>query len=743
MVRMAAKVLKPPRSGLSWIVMLFLLLFASLYLLSAVTQSSEQFGRLYFLLLAINVLGLVVLMVLIGANLWRLVRQYRQGLVGSRLTLRLVITFVILAVVPVSLVFYFSLGFLHRGIDSWFNVRIEEALEDALELSRTSLDARMRELLNQTQFIADELTEVSDGNAALTLNDLRSRSGLEELTLIAQSGRIIASSSTSADPTSLVPNRPNEVIISQLRQGRNYVGLDPIADAGLHVRVVVNVPTNDPTAEARMLQSLMPIAVRQSLLADSVQSAFAKYKELAYLRTPLKYSFTLTLSLALALSLLGAVWAAFFSSRQLVAPIRDLAEGTRAVAAGDYDKKLPIAANDELGFLVQSFNDMTHRIALARDDAKKSQRQAEGQRTYLETLLGRLSSGVLALDKHRTLRMANAAAGQVLGADLSKRIGDSLEQIALNYPHLHPFVETLRCHLSDKNQEWREEIILSGAAGQQILQCRGTLLPGVDGKRADHLIVFDDVTTLVQAQRNAAWGEVARRLAHEFKNPLTPIQLSAERLRHKYLKTMNAEDAEVLDRSTHTIVQQVELMKDMVNAFADYARNPPMRPRLLDLNQLINEVLDLYRAGETAGKFQVDLGPKLPYIEADPGRLRQLLHNLIKNSLEAMAGRRGARVTITSRCLVDNDSQVVTLCVQDRGGGIPAEILSRIFEPYATTKPKGTGLGLAIVKRIVEEHGGSLLAENPSDGGARVLVRLPVSLPHTGTGGIVTQLGTA
>ncbi|HLA75436.1 MAG TPA: HAMP domain-containing protein, partial [Gammaproteobacteria bacterium] len=675
---MALTVLKPRRPGLILVITLFVLLFAALYLMSAVTQNSQRFGELYSLLLAINALGLVTLLVLIGINLLRLIKQYRMGLAGSRLTLRLMIIFVILSVAPVSVVFYFSLGFLHRGIDSWFDVRIDKALEDALDLSRTALDARMREMLNQATLFADDLADASDNEAASLLNELRSRSGIDELTLLTQKGRIIASS--SADRTNFVPHIPNEAILLQLRQNRSYAGLDPIRDAGLHVRVVVNVPNIDATTEARLLQALSPVAVRQSNLAASVQSAFEQYKKLAYLRKPLKYSFTLTLSLVLALSLLSAVWAAFFSARRLVAPIRDLAEGTRAVAAGDYDKRLPVTTHDELGFLAWSFNDMTQKIALARDEAKSSQQQAEAQRAYLEALLERLSSGVLTLDAQHTLRTANAAAGHVLGVDLAQRIGTPLEQLGGGYPHLALFVETLRAHLSESTQEWREEIVLSGTGGRQILLCRGTLLTrGEDTQQADHLIVFDDVTTLVQAQRDAAWGEVARRLAHEFKNPLTPIQLSAERLRHKYLKTMNEQDAEVLDRSTHTIVQQVEVMKDMVNAFAEYARNPQMRPRLLNLNQLINEVLDLYRGEKAGAQFSVQLDPEVPNIEADPGRLRQLLHNLIKNALEAMGSKRGARVTISTRCVGEPDCPFVELRVQDRGPGIPEEILSQLF----------------------------------------------------------------
>lgn len=743
---MALATLKHPRFGLAPMAALLALLLGSLYLMSNVTQSSEQFSRLYLPLLALNSAALVALSALIVVNLARLVRQYRQGVIGSRLTLRMMILFVTLAVAPVSVVFYFSLSFLHRSIDSWFDVRIERALDDAMELSRVSLDARLSELLNQTARLAAELEGTPDGAALSVLNDLRARSNAGELTLFTKKGRIIASS--SIEFSSIVPDTPSEAILLQLDKGQNYVGLDPIRDAGLYVRVVVSAPPAAAGEERRALQALFPVAVRQSELASSVQAQFTQYKRLAYLRQPLKYTFTVTLSLVLALSLLSAVWAAFFSTRRLVAPIRDLAEGTRAVAAGDYTLRLPLQSKDELGFLVVSFNDMTQKIARARDALNLSQQHAEGQRAYLQALLQHLSSGVLTLDHRQRLRTANAAAGELLGATLDDKVGAPLSEIAQRHPHLNAFIETLHRHLATPALEWREEVILEGPGARKILLCRGTSLPATESE-GDYLIVFDDVTALIQAQRDAAWGEVARRLAHEFKNPLTPIQLSAERLRHKYLKTLDAKDGELLDRLTHTIVQQVEVMKDMVNAFADYARNPPLQTRPLDLNRLINEVLDLYRgqaSGDAQGRvrakgsasvaggttrhpwlgataqFQTRLEAGLPPVEADAGRLRQLLHNLIKNALEATPDSR-ARITLSTHSLPG----FVELSVRDHGPGIPREIMAQLFEPYVTTKPKGTGLGLAIVKKIVEEHGGSLSAENPQDGGARIVLRLPVS----------------
>jgi len=713
-------------TGVVPVAALFILLLVSLYLMSAATQNSKEFGRLYFGLLLINILGLVTLVTLIAINLARLVRQYRHQVTGSRLTVRLVIMFVLLALAPVSVVYYFSIEFIQRGIDSWFDVRLEKTLSDALELSRTSLDARKLDLLKQTEQLAKEVALVSNEQSAALLNDLRSRIDAYELTLVNGNSHIISSS--SADPAVIVPNIPGETIMRQLKQGLSYVAIEPVRRNALYVRVVVVIPATDPLVELRILQSLYPVSDRINILAESVQSGYERYNELTILREPLKFSFTLTLSLVLLLSLLTAVLAAFFSARRFVAPIRVLAIGTRAVAAGDYGKRLPLHSGDELGYLVQSFNDMTQKIAQARDEAYRSQQQAEGERAYLRAVLGRLSSGVLTLDKRCIVRTANAVARQILGIDLKGSIGNPLEHISNNHPYLAHLVNAIKGHLASGRQEWREEIVIFGGNGRQVLMCGGAALPGAGGRQAGYVIVLDDVTELVQAQRDAAWGEVARRLAHEIKNPLTPIQLSAERMRHKYLGMMDARDAEILDRSTHTIVEQVEVLKEMVKAFSEYAHSPQLRLVPVDINTLISEVLDLYRGDDTAIKFATDFEPGLPEIEVDSGRLRQLLHNLVKNAIEVAALESECHITVTTRSIQDSGLKMIELRVEDNGPGIPEEMLSHLFEPYVTTKPKGTGLGLAIVKKIVEEHGGVVWAENRPAGGASIIVRLPMAL---------------
>jgi nitrogen fixation/metabolism regulation signal transduction histidine kinase len=724
MVHMVPAALRRLLNGFFPILVLFLLLLVSLYLMSAATENSEQFGRLYFSLLLINVLGLVALLALIGTNLSRMIRQYRRGATGSRLTVRLMVIFVVLALVPVTVVYYFSLRFIQRGIDTWYDVRVEQAFDDALELSRLSLDDRKRDYLRKAQQLSEEFSLENDAQATLIIDQLRDQSGAVELTLLSPSGHIIAAS--SINPLAVLPHLPDEGAMRQARHGNPYIGIDPVPDIGLQVRVVITVPSAETLAGPRVLQGLFPVSDAINTLAGRVFSSYTKFKQLSYLRGPLKFSFTVTLSLVLLLSLLTAVWAAFFSARRLVAPIRVLAIGTRAVASGDYSRQLPMHSHDELGFLVRSFNDMTRRIAHARDEAEHSKQQAEGERAYLRAVLGRLSSGVLTLDNRNILRTANAAAGHIFGVDFKDYLGKPLMQVSHNYAILNQFVNAIRPNLQGGRREWREEVVLFGASGRQVLACGGALLPGVSERGAGSVIVCEDVTTLVQAQRDAAWGEVARRLAHEIKNPLTPIRLSAERLRHKYLKTMAPADAEVLDRATHTIVQQVELMEEMVKAFSDYARSPQLKLRVLDLNTIVSEVLDLYRGEAARVHFHTMLANNLPRLELDSGRMRQLLHNLIKNSLEASAVTQECHIEVHTACVSEAGRDMVEMRLNDNGPGIPRDMLGRFFEPYVTTKPKGTGLGLAIVKKIVEEHGGVVWAENPPDGGAAIVVRLPI-----------------
>ena len=715
---MAVAAVSRSRLGIWPMLVLFVILLVSLSLMSDATHNSERFGQMYSWLLLLNALGLVVLIGLISTNLFWLVSQYRTRAPGARLTSRLVITFVILAVLPIAVVYYFSLQFLQRGIDSWFDVQIEQALDDALELSRGSLDVRLGDLLRLTEKVASELGDMSPTALPFGLYDLRVRSGAIELTVFGMDGRIVASS--SVEGTDIIPRRPSDQAMLSLTPGRSYVGLDPI-DSELFVRAVVPVTTTRRAAEPLTLQALYPIPERLGRLASNVENQIVRYRKLAYLRKPLKYSYILTLSLVVVLSLLSAVWVAFYSARRMVEPIGVLAEGTRAVAEGDYSKRLPVDSEDELGFLVRSFNDMTRRLAAARDQTRRGQQEVESQRAYLETVLGSLSSGVLSINGAGELRTVNESASQILGIDLSSELGNSLEDIQARHKFLEPLFSLIAKRHAAQQLDWQEQVTLFDNAGRHVLMCRSTALPVSDDLSGGEVIVFDDVTDLIRAQRDAAWGEVARRLAHEIKNPLTPIQLSAERLRHKYLKSMDSDEAEILDRATRTIVQQVDTLKDMVNAFGDYARAPMLQLEPLDLHELIRDIAELYRGSSL--RIQLDLAEPAPMISGDAGRMRQLLHNLFKNALEAVRDKDDGELVVHSKWVLESGDRFIEISFSDNGSGFSDEVLERLFEPYVTTKTRGTGLGLAIVKKIVEEHNGQIRAQNTEQHHASIELR--------------------
>ena len=725
---MAFTAIKRLFSGAKPIIALVVLIFASLAMLSDALHSATNLDQIFTALLVINVLAIILLVGLIIKNLFALLVALKKQVTGSKLTARIVLLFAIMSFVPVSVVYYFSLDFLKRGIDSWFHIKVENALDDSLELSKASLSLRKRELLRQTKQLSREFEAVPDELTPLSINDIRIDLDASELTLFNSQGSIIASS--SSESIRLLPTQLDQTIQTYLNQDNDYVDIEPIADGEQYaVRVAIKIPSADPVGAPRILMGTFNIAERINTLANSVQESFTTYRERVYFREELKISFVFTLSLVLLLSLLMAIWVAFFFARRLVQPISDLVEGTQAVADGNYKTKLPMPGKDELGFLVKSFNQMTQKIAMVTDEANRSQQQLLEQHAYLEVVLTNLSSGVITLDQDRHIHTCNAAASQILGIELEPYEGFSLNKLSHEQPQTLLFIDMILAHLDDDDPEWREEMTFFNATGRQVLLCRGSALPDVNNETgtSGYIIVFDDITNLVQAQRNAAWGEVARRLAHEIKNPLTPIQLSAERLRHKYLKKMPAEDAEVLNRSTHTIVQQVETLKEMVKAFSDYARMPNIELQPTDINNLINEVSELYRNNDMHCRIKLELDSNAPMIEADDGRIRQLLHNLIKNAMEAMHEQSKPALEIQTRCMEKEACKFVELRIQDNGTGIPDELQGELFEPYVTTKPKGSGLGLAIVKKIIEEHGGMIWAENNDAGGATVVIRLPVN----------------
>ena len=702
------------------------LALSALFLLTQTVQKSDDFDRLQDVILGINIAGGVLLIALLVGNLARLLRDYRQNVPGAKLKARMVGMFVGLAVLPLLVVFYFSMQFINRGIDSWFNVQVEEGLENALTLSRAALEMQKRQNLFATQQAAKRLSQVNDRQIIFDLSALRRELGASEMTLYGQNNTVLATSTDSS--TASLPKPLSEEVVLQMQQDRPFVSLESYGAGRVEVRTaVVFRQQGSRSREIRVVQAHYPVTERLGRMINSVEKSYQEYQQLVFFREDLKDLLSLTLAFVLLLSLLAAIYGAFLLSRRLVAPIQDLVAGTRAVAMGDFDTRLPTPTRDEIGFLISSFNDMTQRLATARREASLSQALVEAERTNLEVILARLSTGVLALERDLTIRTANQASSSILGVDLERRSGQSLRTIAEENPLLDQFVDVACVHLDAGETEWREQIVLRGDVGRRVLTCACTALPGDESHAAGYVIVFDDITALLQAQRDAAWGEVARRLAHEIKNPLTPIQLSAERMRRKYLHTMPDEEAQVLDRATHTIVQQVESMKEMVNAFSDYARAPDMDFVLFDIDKLAHEIVDLYRAQESGVEIVLTTDPTMSFIEADMGRVRQMLHNLIRNAVEALEGMDDGRIDVHISAAEIDEVKMIQIKVEDNGHGFSMGSVNQIFDPYVTTKPKGTGLGLAIVKKLVEEHVGSIRASNRKDGGAMISIRLPVN----------------
>jgi len=629
----------------------------------------------------------------------------------------MVLTFATLVILPMTILYFFSIQFIQRSIDSWFDASVEQALEDAMTLSRSTINESKRDRLKQVRLLVDEIQRDTSTLSILTLSELRERSGSEEVSLLTSKGNLIAS--TSEEEGDIVPNIPSIELLLPLQQGRDHVQVDLDDTNNSGIRVLVRLQPENKN-DFLVLQAFYPIRSRQQKMISSVQQAYTEYSELVYLRKPLKDSFSLTLSLVLLLGLLSAIWAAFVFAKRLSSPIRDLAEGTRAVAEGNYHKPIPLLDSGDLGQLVQSFNKMTRQLSKTHHQLQLSHEQSEAQRAYLQVVLSSLTSGVLSLNAKKKIQTVNPETNHILRAEVSKYVGLQLQNISHAEPFLHPLIDAIIHFMDSGAERWHEEIQIQKKSHKCVLVCRGSILPD-----KGYVIVIEDVTTLIRAQRDAAWGEVARRLAHEIKNPLTPIQLSAERISHKYERKMEGKDKDTLQRLTRTIVSQVDNMKEMVKAFSEYARLPELKKSQLRIDKLISEVVSMYQSVQNL-KFQIEINCDKPLIEADPGKIRQILHNLIKNSLEAMGELEEKQIRIRVCKESETISPDLELCISDNGPGINKTLLENIFDPYVTGKSKGSGLGLAIVKKIVEEHGGQVHAENSSSGGAQITILLPL-----------------
>jgi nitrogen fixation/metabolism regulation signal transduction histidine kinase len=685
-----------------------------LFLLASASANTALFAENYPWLLAINGVAAVALVVLVGLQLRRLRRDFRAGVFGSRLKSRLLLMLSLMAVLPGALVYGVSMQFAVKSIDSWFDVRVDAALEGGLNLGRSVLDTLQADLLAKARDVALDL-----GDAVLVspsrLNRLREQAGAQSATLLTLSGQVLASS--SAEMGSVLPSLPAP---GQLRQARSGRGMALTGDAdggGLMVRALVPVAESGFTADPRILQLTLMVPASIVKSAESVEAAHRDYQELQLGRAGLKRIYTLTLTLSLLLALFAAIALAFFLAERLARPLLILAEGTQAVAAGDFTPRATVEASDELGVLTHSFNSMTRQLSEARAQADHHRAETEAAQAYLESVLANLSAGVLAFDLRFRLRAANRGAQAILGDDLA-----GFEQIRLqDWPRHETLAGAILEGFARRGDEWQEQLELARPDSMpQALLVRGTALPAAGG--GGYVVVFDDITKLIAAQRSAAWGEVAQRLAHEIKNPLTPIQLSAERLQIKLADQLTGASRELLDRATQTIVSQVEAMKNMVNDFRDYARTPLPQLAPVELRALLDEVLGLYE--NSRASIAVEPAPTsgpLPPVMADANQLRQVLHNVLTNAQDALAEVDAGKITIATA----RDAGRIRLTVRDNGPGFPPQILSRAFEPYVTTKSKGTGLGLAIVKKIVDDHGGEIRLANEK--GGEVSIWLPLA----------------
>jgi nitrogen fixation/metabolism regulation signal transduction histidine kinase len=693
----------------------------ALFLLATASANTTLFASHYPLLLALNGGIAFVLTALVGYQLFMLRRKLRSRVFGAKLTLRLVLLFTVMAVLPGALVYGVSVQFLAKSIESWFEVRLDKALEGGLNLGRNALDNMLKDLSAKADNMSLALSVRPPSEHLAALNTLREQSGVQEATLFGARGKLLAFSGN--ERTGILPEPPPPEALRKIRLQQTYAAIEQVADRGLYLRVLAPVNLVSLTEETRVLQLMQPVPPQLSEDAETVQAGYREYQELLLARRGLKRLYGITLTLALLIAFLAALAAAFVISDRLSAPLSVLVEGTRAVAQGDFTRRAAVASRDELGLLTRSFNSMTVQLAEARAAAERNQDALAHAKAYLESILANLSAGVLAFDAGLCLRSANLSATEILALNVEPLIGQPLSAWVEREPTLAGLAREIGGAFDANVGEWEQQVEREGAGGTQVLLLRGTRLP--EPSETGYVVVFDDVTHLLQAQRDAAWAEVARRLAHEIKNPLTPIQLSAERIQFKLAPKLEQSDAEMLTRSTETIVNQVSALKHMVDAFSQYARTPEASLRELDLNALVREVLRLYES--LAPYMRLELARDLPPVRGDPAQLRQVIHNLLQNAQDALADTPEPRIVMRSEAA---EPGKVRFSVTDNGTGFPEHLMKRAFEPYVTTKPRGTGLGLVIVKKIVEEHGGEITIANVAPHGARVSLTFPAAAAH-------------
>lgn len=741
-----------------------------LFLLASASENSNLFEQNYPWLLILNAVVAAALLILVVLLLVRLFKRYKRGKFGSKLMMRLVFLFAIIGILPGVVIYTVSVQFVSRSIESWFDVRVESALESGLNLGRAALDSSLNELQTKARNMALELSDLSDAMQITQLSRMRDQNLMQEAVIVTSNGQMIASSGSQL--SALLPDLPTAAMLRQARLTRAYAVIEGNNDFqddipsikkpktntltatnaadSLHLRVVVEIPNSSKAlslqTESRYLQLLQPVPAQLATNAEALRVAYSEYQERYLARTGLRKIYIVTLTLTLLLAIFGAIAGAFLIATDLAKPLLLLAEGTKAVAEGNLSPRPIIATSDELGTLTQSFNTMTRQLFDARASVEKNRSELENAKSYLESVLANMSAGVMVLDRNFKLVTCNESVERILQHDFAQHIGKPLKEI----DGLSTFAQVITQSFSEQSAQsaagragaetlhWQHQIDVPRRMGGPEMEndisllARGSRLPGA--REGSYVVVFDDISDVISAQRSIAWGEVARRLAHEIKNPLTPIQLSAERLQMKLEGKLSGPDAQVLERSTTTIVNQVSAMKRMVDDFRDYAKTPPAVLSSLDLNALIEEILHLYLAGDERDIIHASLAQDLPLIMGDPTQLRQVIHNLLQNAQDAVADRReqeaAPRIDIITeeihyRSSDGAVSNAVQLTITDNGPGFTPKILAHAFEPYITSKPRGTGLGLAMVKKIIEEHGGRIDIKNRSDmNGAKVAILL-------------------
>ena len=740
-----------------------------LFLLASASENSAFFDRHYPELLVLNALIAVALLALVALLLTRLYRGHKRREFGSRLMTRLVLLFALVGILPGTVIYMVSVQFVSRSIESWFDVRVESALESGLTLGRTALDASLADLTAKARNVALELSEMSESAQVTQLSRLRDQSQMQEATIVTSSGHIVAT--VGGRLGALVPDLPSAAMLRQARMSRAFAAIEggfdssdnpakdnpppaaqeqraqPSAAADLRLRVVVEIPASNSDlslqSETRYLQLLQPVPAHLAANAEALRAAYSEYQERSLARTGLRKIYLVTLTLTLLLAIFGAIAAAFLIAGDLAQPLLVLAEGTKAVAEGNLSPRPIVATSDELGTLTQSFNTMTRQLSEARASAERNRAALANAKAYLESVLANMSAGVMVLDSQFRLVTCNESVERILLIDFDAYIGKPLSAI----DGLEPMANAITKAFSEQRAQsagdapsdlhWQKQIEVPRRGAEPdgdndiTLLARGSYLPVAGG--TGYIVVFDDITEVISAQRSVAWGEVARRLAHEIKNPLTPIQLSAERLQMKLETKLEGQDAAVLSKSTGTIVNQVAAMKRMVDDFRDYAKTPPAVLSPLDLNALVEEILHLYVGGDDRSIIHAALGANLPQVMGDATQLRQVIHNLLQNAQDAVADMalpgNKPRIDVTTEAVHYDDPgghrTAVRLTVADNGPGFSPKILARAFEPYVTSKTRGTGLGLAMVKKIVDEHGGRVDIKNRSNGsGAKVAILL-------------------